>query len=154
QVYLEEVVHDATRAMAPVGLARGVRVELRRMTQAPVTGDPDLLGRVFLNLLDNAVKHSPAGGTVTVDMGTWNGCHAVSVTDEGPGIPAAQHDAVFERFHRGDAARERQPGGLGDGAGLGLSIARRIAMAHGGQVVVADSRPGHTEFRVTLPSAE
>lgn len=153
-VYLEEVVHDATRAMAPVGAARGVRVELRRMAQAPVVGDPDLLGRVFLNLLDNAIKHSPPGGTVVVDMGTWNGCHAVSVMDQGPGIPAAQHEAVFERFYRGDAARERSPGGLGDGAGLGLSIARRIAVAHGGQVVVAESRPGHTEFRATFPRAE
>src|SRR5581483_1842799 len=133
-VYLEEVVHDATRAMAPVGEARGVRVELRRMTQAPVVGDPDLLGRVFLNLLDNAIKHSPEGGTVAVEMRTLDGCHAVSVIDQGPGIPESEHEAVFERFHRGDGARERSAASVGDGAGLGLSIARSIALAHGGQV--------------------
>lgn len=150
-LYLEEIVHDATRAIAQVGEHCGVRVELRHMTQAPLRGDADLLGRVFLNLLDNAIKHSPKGGTVGVEMGSFNGAHAVMVTDEGPGIPADQHETVFERFFRADPSRERADDGVGVGAGLGLSIARRIVVAHGGRIEVAESRPGRTEFRVTLP---
>lgn len=153
-VYLEEVVDDATRAMAPVAEARGVRIELRNMAQAPVVGDPDLLGRVFLNLLDNATKHAPAGSVVTVDMTSWNGSHAVSVTDAGPGIAPDEQEAVFERYHRGDTAAAGGATVADGGAGLGLSIARRIAVAHGGQVVIADSRPGHTEFRVTIPRGD
>lgn len=153
-LYLEEIVHDATRGIAQVGERRGVRVELRHMTQAPIRGDADLLGRVFLNLLDNAIKHSPQGGTVTVDMGSYNGAHAVTVTDAGPGIPDALHEAVFERFFRVDPSRERAEDGVGIGAGLGLSIARRIVTAHHGQIVVAASRPGRTEFRVTIPRGE
>ncbi len=153
-LYLEEIVHDATRAIAQVGERRGVRVELRRMTQAPLSGDPDLLGRVFLNLLDNAIKHSPRGGTVSVEMGVRNGSHTVSVVDEGPGIPPELREAVFERFFRADPSRSRGEDGDEAGAGLGLSIAKRIVVAHGGQIAVAESRPGRTEFRVTLPRDE
>lgn len=118
-LYLEEIVDDATRAMAQVGEARGVRVELRHMTQAPLRGDADLLGRVFLNLLDNAIKHSPRGGAVIVEMGTHNGAHAVSVTDAGPGIPEGLHEAVFERFFRADPSRERNDEGVSVGIGAG-----------------------------------
>lgn len=153
-LYLEEIVHDATRSMAQVGERRGVRVELRHMTQAPLRGDADLLGRVFLNLLDNAIKHSPEGGAVIVGMGSDGGSHVVSVVDEGPGIPPDLHESVFERFFRVDPSRARGDQDDATGAGLGLSIARRIVMAHGGRIVVAESRPGRTEFRVTLPRTE
>jgi heavy metal sensor kinase len=151
-VYLEEVVHDATRAVVQVGERRGVRVELRSMTQAPVTGDPDLLGRVLLNLLDNAIKYSPTDGTVEVAMASAPGRHVISVIDQGPGIAPEAVESIFERFYRGDAARSRPAESVTDGAGLGLAIARRIAVAHGGTLVVAESRPGRTEFRLTLPA--
>ncbi len=150
-VELDELVHDATRAIEPVGDLRGVRVELRRMIHAPITGDPDLLGRVLLNLLDNAIKYSPRGGTVVVDMANSGGRCTISVVDNGPGIPAQMRESVFERFVRGDAARERANETATDGAGLGLAIARRITVAHGGTLDLAESRPGHTEFRVVLP---
>lgn len=151
-VYLEEIVHDATRAVVHVGERRGVRVELRQMVQAPFHGDPDLLGRLLLNLLDNAIKYSPAGGTVEVAMHSDGRGHEISVTDQGPGIAPEAVETIFGRFFRGDDARSRPADSVTDGAGLGLAIARRIAVAHGGTLVVAESRPGRTEFRLTLPA--
>lgn len=151
-VYLDEVVHDAVRAMEPVGAGRGVTVRIAAMDQATVRGDAELLGRVLLNLIDNAVKHSPRGADVVVDMAAEAGRHRVSVVDGGPGIPAADAARVFERFYRGDAARARADGSVTDGAGLGLAIARRIAVAHGGTLDLAESRPGRTEFRLVIPA--
>ena len=149
-IYLEEVVDDATRAVAHVANQRGVRVELRQMVQAPFTGDPDLLGRVMLNLLDNAIKYSPAGGLVEVELAHVGGDYAISVVDEGPGVPAELRERVFERFFRADSARARADVTATEGAGLGLAIARRIAIAHGGRLELAESRPGWTEFRLML----
>ena len=152
-VYLDEVVHDAVRAMEPVAAGRDVAVRIAAMDQATVRGDAELLGRVLLNLLDNAVKHSPAGASVTVEMATHGRRHRVCVVDAGPGIPAADAARLFERFFRGDAARARADGSVTDGAGLGLAIARRIAEAHGGTLALVESRPGRTEFRLDLPAA-
>ncbi len=153
-VYLEEIVHDAVRAVAQVGERRGVKVELRQMTQAPFNGDRALLDRLLLNLLDNAIKYSPAESTVEVVMAEAPGAHVISVIDHGPGIAPDAHDRIFDRFYRSDAARVRTAGSMTDGAGLGLAISRRIAVAHGGQLLLAASRPGLTEFRVVLPSGD
>jgi two-component system OmpR family sensor kinase len=153
-LYLEELVHDVTRSVEQIAERRGVKVTLKSMTQAPFEGDPDLLGRAILNLLDNAIKYSPSGGAVWVEMAEQNGSHAVSVIDEGPGIPGSDLEAVFERFHRGEIARERKAGSLTEGAGLGLAIARQIVVGHGGSLAVASSRPGRTEFRLLLPARE
>ena len=120
------------------------------MVQAPFTGDPDLLGRVMLNLLDNAIKYSPAGGLVEVELAHVGGDYAISVVDEGPGVPAELRERVFERFFRADSARARADVTATEGAGLGLAIARRIAIAHGGRLELAESRPGRTEFRLML----
>jgi heavy metal sensor kinase len=153
-VYLEELVHDAVRAMEQVGERHGVRVELTQMTQAPFHGDADLLGRLLLNLLDNAIKYSPPGAMVEVEMRAEPGLHVISVIDAGPGIAPEAVESIFDRFYRGNAARSRADDSVTDGAGLGLAIARRIAVAHGGRLEVASSRPGRTEFRLTLPAAE
>lgn len=150
-VYLEEIVHDAVRAVASVAEKRGVRVELSRMTPAPIVGDRGLLERLVLNLLDNAIKYSSPASSVEVTMGQAPNAHTVSVVDHGPGIAPEDLEKIFERFFRGDAARTRSVDSLTDGAGLGLAIARRIAVAHGGRLVVASSRPGLTEFSLTLP---
>ena len=150
-VYLEEIVHDAVRAVASVAEKRGVRVELSRMTQAPIVGDRGLLERLVLNLLDNAIKYSSTASRVEVTMGQTPYAHTVSVVDHGPGIAPEDLEKIFERFFRGDAARTRSVDSLTDGAGLGLAIARRIAVAHGGRLVVASSRPGLTEFALSLP---
>ena len=151
EVYLEEVVHDAVRAVRPLAVAQRVEVEFTEAVGAPVRGDAHLLGRILLNLLENALRHSPVGGTIEVQLRRRDGRCTVSVIDAGPGIPNADWEHIFERFVRLDPARSRTGPAAGVGAGLGLGIARRLAALHGGQLVVADSRPGRTEFRLTLP---
>jgi len=151
-LYLEEIVHDAARGVRQVADQRGVRVALGNVTEAPFEGDADLLGRLLLNLLDNAIKYSPENGTVDVAMAQRDGRYEISVVDAGPGIPADAHQRVFERFFRVDSVRSRSENGATSGAGLGLAIARRIAELHGGQLDLTESRPGRTEFRVILPA--
>ena len=84
-------------------------------------------------------------------MSRHNGECAVAVIDAGPGIPAEARARVFERFFQVDASRARHDNSQTSGAGLGLAIARRIADVHGGRVELVDSRPGRTEFRLTVP---
>ena len=152
-LYLEDVVHDAVRAIQQIADQRGVSVELAETTDAPMRGDPDLLGRLVLNLLDNAVKHAPSGSTVLVDLRSSGTVHHLRVTDEGPGIPADARTHVFERFFRLDTARVHEGSSASAGAGLGLAIARHIAEAHRGRLVLVSSEPGRTVFDATLPSA-
>ena len=151
-IYLEEVVHDAARSVRHIAEREGVSVVLGDLVEAPVHGDADLLGRLLLNLLDNAIKHSPDGGTIQVRLSKRGDEYQVSVIDQGPGIPAESRDHVFERFFRADEARVRDESGK-TGAGLGLAIARRIAVIHEGTLDLAESRPGHTEFRFAIPAA-
>ena len=151
-LYLEEIVHDAVRAVAALAEKRGVSVELNRMTQAPFTGDRGLLERLLLNLLDNAIKYSPSGASVEVMMERSVDEHRIAVIDHGPGIAPESVERIFERFYRGDAARTRAADSMTDGAGLGLAIARRIAVVHGGRLTVASTAPGRTEFSLALPT--
>jgi signal transduction histidine kinase len=110
-----------------------------------VMGDPDRLSQLFINVLDNAVKHSPKGTSVEVGSATQDGHVVIRVRDRGAGIPAGAEARVFERFYRGgDVERE--------GAGLGLAIAQAIAQAHGGHIE-ARNVEGGAEFRVVLPAA-
>jgi len=157
-LYLDEVVHNATRAIRPVAEHRSVRVELLPVMDAPFHGDGDLLGRLLLNLLDNAIKFSVGSGTVSVELvARADGGvprYEIRVVDDGPGIPADLQERVFERFFRGDPARGRVEPTETSGAGLGLAISRRIAEAHGGTLALVSSRPGRTEFCLTLPSPE
>ena len=148
---LDELVRDTVRSVTPIADQRGVGVELGELAAAPVVGDGDLLGRLVLNLLDNAIKHAPEGSAVEVSLRSVGDACELSVVDHGPGIPPEAREHVFERFFRLDAARSREASTLTSGAGLGLSICRRIAELHGGHVELAGSRPGRTEFRVTLP---
>ncbi len=112
-----------------------------------VTGDPARLHQVLANLLANARTHTPAGTTVTVALAAAPGSVTLTVTDDGPGIPASLLPEVFDRFARGDTSRSRAAGSTG----LGLSIVAAVVEAHGGTADVA-SRPGRTEFRVHLPA--
>jgi len=117
-------------------------------TPAVVDGDPDQLRQVFVNILDNAIKHTESG-SVTVTLTATEKEISVSVRDTGVGIPQEHLPHVFERFYRVDKARSRERGGTG----LGLSIARGIVFAHGGRIDIA-SKPGEgTTCTVTLPRA-
>jgi two-component system OmpR family sensor kinase len=110
-------------------------------------GDGQRLHQVLANLITNARRHTPAGTTVTVAVSGVPEGTRVSVHDDGPGVPPELQEHVFERFTRGDASRTRDSGG----AGLGLSLARAIAEAHGGTLTV-ESAPGDTTFTLALPA--
>jgi len=132
---------------AAAAASKRVRVELVVAESARVIGDPDLLGRLFENLLDNAVRHSAVGGPVQVILGRTAGRATVAVRDAGEGIPAEHLPHVFERFYRVDSARSRDTGG----AGLGLSIAQQIALLHGGDIRVTSALGEGAVFTVELP---
>jgi signal transduction histidine kinase len=115
--------------------------------------DPERIGQVLGNLLDNALRHTPSGGTVTISAATSrrSGGVALSVADSGEGIPAEHLAHVFERFYRVDTARDRAHGG----SGIGLAIAKAFAEAHGGQLSAASAGTGHgSTFRILLPPDE
>jgi len=158
-VHLDEVIQDAIRAIHPLAAARGIRVELAEFVEAPFRGDADQLDRLVLNLLHNAIKHSPRDATIEVSLSRLDGPprYEIRVIDSGSGIPADAQTRIFERFFRVDPARavvNEDPSSPAAGAGLGLPIAQRIAELHGGTVALVQSRPGHTEFMATLPLAE
>ncbi len=118
-----------------------------------VEGDSQRLNQVLLNLLDNALRHTPAGGAVTVAVHTVDDAATVTVADNGPGIPPADLPHVFDRFYRGDRSRNRATGGTG----LGLAIARQLVEAHGGRIWVDSPPPGAAqgaEFGVELGRVE
>ncbi|MEW5868703.1 MAG: HAMP domain-containing sensor histidine kinase [Chloroflexota bacterium] len=115
-----------------------------------IIGDADRLGRVFGNLVDNAIKYSPAGGSVTVSVESGGGWAQVGVVDTGPGIPPEELERVFERFYQTDKSRS---GGQGRGVGLGLAIAREIIQAHSGTIEAHNSAEGGSVFVVRLPVA-
>ena len=111
-------------------------------------GDAERMHQVISNLLENAVRHSPADGRVWLSAhAATDGVTTIEVADEGPGIPAAEAERVFERFHRVDAARAARDGGTG----LGLAIARWIVDAHGGTIAVREREPHGCRVVVELP---
>jgi signal transduction histidine kinase len=150
-LYLEDLLHDTVRAVRQIADRRRVTVELQEVAEAPFDGDADLLGRVVLNVLDNAIRHSPEGGTVGVRLTEGATAYHISVVDGGSGIPAEATERVFDRFFRVDSARSQTENTVTSGAGLGLAIGRRIAELHGGGLELVSSAPGRTEFRLTLP---
>jgi signal transduction histidine kinase len=115
---------------------------------APARANPEKLQRVLFNLIQNAIRHTPADGSVTVAAET-NGRHVeVEVADSGEGVAAAEREHVFEPFFRGGQGAARS----GEGTGLGLTICRAIVQAHGGEIWLEDSSRG-TRVRFSLPLA-
>ena len=109
------------------------------------TGDPERLQQVVANLLDNAVRHSPPEGRVSLVAYNGGPTTTIAVEDDGPGIPPEDAQRVFERFYRSDAARSSKDGG----SGLGLAIARWIVDAHGGSIR-AEQRPDGQGARIVV----
>jgi signal transduction histidine kinase len=126
-------------AAARYGAAR-VPVRADAPSACLVTGDPDALGRLLVNLLDNAVRH--ATSAVSVSVRAEDGWAVLVVADDGPGIPAEDTERAFGRFSRLDDARSREGSDDGQGSGLGLAIVRATAEAHGGTVTLGDAGPG------------
>ena len=149
-IYLDELIGEVARASGVVAATREVSIAVECVHPAPLTGDEDLIRRLMINVIDNAVRFSPAGGAVRVALDRAGGDYAISVTDQGPGITADVQSRIFERFYRVDKARSRD--GVSDGgAGLGLALARWIAQAHGGDIRLATSSRLGSTFVITLP---
>src|SRR2546430_11456785 len=128
-LYLDDAAAGAVDAVRALAQHKTVGVDVGTFEEARIIGDPALVRQLLLIVLVNAIKFTPAGGRVRLDVATVDGRAAVVVTDTGIGIPAAQLPHVFERFYRGDQARRDA-----EGAGLGLADARWIAVAHGTRV--------------------
>jgi len=146
----ELVVAAAVNTAAEAYEAKDVRLVSGIAGGLPeLTLDPERIGQVLGNLLDNALRHTPAGGTVTVSASmSRTGGMVLSVADTGDGIPAEHLPHVFERFYRVDTARDRTHGG----SGIGLAIAKALVEAHGGQLTVTSPGTGQgSTFRVLLP---
>ncbi len=149
-LYLDELAADVLRRARSLALAKEITLKSEIATDLPLHADEALLKRMLLNLLDNAIKYSPKGGTITLDCQRRGDDYVVSVTDTGEGIPAELQQRVFERFFRANKARSRQEGEMG-GAGLGLSIARWIAEAHHGRLELIRSDATGSTFTAVLP---
>jgi two-component system, OmpR family, sensor kinase len=147
--YLDELAGDCVRATRTLAQAKNIALAAVAPHEMPVRADEDLLRRMILNLLDNAIKYTPDGGSVTLACSVAPDGYDLSVTDSGPGIPAEMQSRIFERFFRVDRARSRT--GRDGGAGLGLSIARWIAEAHLGRLDLARSDASGSEFKAHIP---
>ena len=138
---LEDVVLEEAARVRRLG---DLEVDTSAVSAAPVLGDPGELRRLVRNLVENAVAH--AATRLVLRSSVEEDRVVVDVVDDGPGVPAGEDEAIFERFHRGDAARARR------GSGLGLSIARTVAERHGGTLVLVRAEGPGAHFRLSLPS--
>ncbi|MEJ2738418.1 MAG: HAMP domain-containing sensor histidine kinase [Dehalococcoidia bacterium] len=145
---LKELLDQCREMFALRAEEKNIELTVNAQTLDNITGDIDRLEQVFCNLLDNALKHTPSGGKVSVSI-----YHAspryieVDIADTGPGISGEQLPYVFERFYRADSGQAKT------GTGLGLAISREIARAHGGDITVNSTAGKGTTFKVILPSS-
>ncbi|ROR32240.1 sensor histidine kinase [Inmirania thermothiophila] len=144
---LAQVVEEVTAQLAPLAIARGIDLSLEAVP-APVEAGEETLAVLTRNLVDNAVRYTPAGGRVAVRVAVAErGAAVLTVEDSGPGIPPEERQRVFERFYR-------RPGSAGAGCGLGLSIVRRIAELHGARIRLEESRYNGLRVEVRWPAPE
>jgi heavy metal sensor kinase len=144
---LGKLASSTTDQMSLLGEDKNIKITCAAANDVWVEGDRARMKQVVVNLLDNAIKYTPQGGAVGLDVRAHDGKALLEVTDNGMGIPAESLPRVFERFYRVDEARSRELGG----AGLGLSIVRSICAAHHGRVEAASTPGQGSIFRVELP---
>jgi signal transduction histidine kinase len=147
---VRELLEEIIERWRPAAREKGVRIEPDLPAEGLVPGDPDLLRRLFDNVIDNALRSTPEGGRVTVTARSAEGSWQVAVRDSGPGVSPDLRDRLFTRFTRADAARGRD----GGGAGLGLSLCAAIAAAHCGAISLEEPTDhAGACFVVRLPAA-
>jgi signal transduction histidine kinase len=146
---LTEIVEAAVAEVRPVAGDRRLEIEAER--PVGVEGNADELHRLTVNLLDNAVRHTPPGSAVEVRVERRDGRAVLEVSDDGPGLPPGMEEQVFSRFVRGEGPADLA---VDSGAGLGLAIVQAVAASHGGSVAAGSSPAGGARFTVTLPPAE
>jgi signal transduction histidine kinase len=143
---LAELASRAAERLRPQFDLEEVALRIEPSPLLPVQVDPDRIAQVFTNLIGNALTHTPPGGAVTIRGGVERSAAWIDVADTGPGVPPGEVDRIFDRFYR--IPNPSHPAGRG----IGLTIARGIARAHGGDVTIASRRPGAgATFRVTVP---
>ncbi len=148
-IALSELLHGIGDSLSVKAQQKGLQLDLDVPRGLPrIAGDGDRLAQVFTNLLDNAIKHTPAGGQIALRAADQADGVTVSVQDTGDGIPAADLPRIFERFYQVDKSRQRD---RRSGMGLGLAIARQIIEAHGGTIQAASTPGQGTTFTVWLP---
>jgi len=147
EFYLNDLVAECCRSAQTLAAARGVVLACPPNEDLAFRGDEELVRRMAMNLIDNAIRYTPAGGRVTVSLEARGRQVTIGVADTGAGIAPDMLPHVFERFYRGDKARSRQDGGFG----LGLAIVKWIAESHQGAVEVASTPGEGSTFTVTLP---
>jgi two-component system OmpR family sensor kinase len=147
-LYVDEIIEECLRAVSMVAATRAIRIGTNIQSDVSLYADDHLLGRLVMNLLDNAVQYTPADGQITVTLKSDANVVTLSVSDTGPGIPAVDRERVFDRFVRLDPARTNTTG-----AGLGLSIARWIAEQHDGTLALEDADCGCL-FTLRLPTSQ
>jgi two-component system OmpR family sensor kinase len=143
---LAEAAGNAAAEVAPTIGERELRIENER--PLPVDGNPDELHRMVLNLLDNAVRHTPPGSTIELRLRAEGSDAVVEVADDGPGVPVEMREQIFERFVRGEGPADTAVGG---GSGLGLAIVDAVAKSHGGNAKVGESERRGARFKIRLP---
>lgn len=147
QVELAPLVDEAVDAMRPEAGAKGVEIRsLLGGEPLPARADPEKIQRVLFNLIRNAIRHTPADGSVTVKGEVAREAIEIEIADTGDGIPAEERELVFDAFFRGGADASRHS----DGAGLGLAVSRAIVETHGGRIWLAPAERG-TRVRFSLP---
>ncbi len=147
EVDLKELVDELSEDSEVLAEPKHIRVRVQNSEHLMLVGDRVRLRQLFLNLIDNAIKYTPEGGTVTLTMERRNGTAVFVVEDTGIGIPAEEQAKIFDRFYRVDKARSREMGGTG----LGLSIAKWIAELHRGTISVQSEPQRGSVFTVSLP---
>ena len=147
-VQLDDVVREVGEHMQVAAREKGVKLMVDLPERCQVSGNADRLRQLVFNLLDNAIKYTPADGTVSVSGKPSNGKALVSIIDTGIGIPADHLPHVFDRFYRVDASRSSEM----DGTGLGLAICRSIAETHGGSIEVESTLGQGTRITLSLPT--
>jgi heavy metal sensor kinase len=147
-VAVHELVAEVAAQMQKMADDQGVSLHLEKLTPVTLCGDREQLFRLLLNLMDNAIKYTPAGGRVTLSLCQDGSQAEISVTDTGIGLSEAEQAQIFTRFYRAAQARSQS----GGGAGLGLCIAQSIAEAHGGKIQLHSSPGQGSTFTVVLPA--
>lgn len=146
RIDLTEAARQVLESQAPKAVERNIDLGLEETGPVAVIGDGTMLREMIVNLVDNALRYSKPGGSVTVKLAASNGAAELTVTDAGPGIPAEEREHVFERFYRIAGASE-------EGSGLGLAIVREVVENAGGSVTLGDAAGGGLKVEVRLPLA-
>jgi two-component system sensor histidine kinase GlrK len=148
-IVLDALVHEAAKGHELAAQSKGLRLAIDAHATL-LEADPEKLRSIVDNLISNAVKFTPPGGTISVKARAQAGEAIIEVVDSGPGVPPEERESIFNLFFRG---RTKADGGKVKSSGLGLAIARELVEAHGGQIAVVPGKQGANgaHFRVTLP---